>query len=82
MQSLLFDSSRRALAQSVGIGKVRFKDAPQRLASAAVHFRDPRMIIDIFIQKFPERPIRLSQFIAVTNKRRGLPAHVVCAVHA
>ena len=82
MQSLLLDSSHRAFAQSIGIGKVRFKNTPQHLASALVHFRDTRMVIDILIQKFPERAVRLGQFIAVTNKRRGLPAHVVCALHA
>ncbi len=82
MQPLLLDSSHRAFAQSIGIGKVCFKNAPQHLASALVHFRDARMVIDILILKFPERAVRLGQFIAVTNKRGGLPAKVVCALHA
>ena len=68
--------------ESIGIGKVRLENAPQHLASALVHFRHARMIIDILIQKFPERAVRFGQFIAVTNQRRGLPAHVVCALHA
>jgi hypothetical protein len=67
MQSLLFDSSHRALAQPVGIGKIRFKNAPQHLARAPIDFRNARMVIDILIQKFPKRRIRCGQFIAVTN---------------
>ncbi len=58
MQPLLLDSSHRAFAQPIGIGKVRFKNAPQHLASALVHLRDARMIINILIQKFPQRSIR------------------------
>src|SRR6476646_2076231 len=64
MQALLFDSSHRAFTQSIGIGKIPFENAPQHLASALVHFRDARMVIDILVQKFPERAVRLSQFIA------------------
>ena len=44
MQSLLFDSSHRPLAQPVGIGKIRFKNAPQHLACAPIHFRNARMV--------------------------------------
>ena len=82
MQSLLFDSSYCASPSLSGSARLSFKNAPQHLASAPVHFRDARMVVDILIQKFPERPIRFGQFIAVTNKRRGLLAYVVCALHA
>ena len=82
MQSLFLDTSHRAFAQLVGIGKVRYKNASQHLASALIHFRDARMVINILIQEFSERTIRRRQFVTVTNKRHGLTAHIVRALHA
>ena len=82
MQSLRFHSLRGRLAQPAWIDNVTFENLSQHLARALVHFRHARMIINILIQKFPQRAVRFEQFVAVANERRRLFAHIIGALHA
>ena len=79
MQSLRLHSLRGRLAKLAWIDNVAFENLSQHLARAPVHFRDARVIINILIQKFPERPVRFEQFVAVANERRRLLAHIIRA---
>ena len=58
MQSLVLNSPRGSIAEPLRIDKIRFKNASQHFAGAPVHFGYAGMIINVLIQKFPQRAIR------------------------
>ena len=80
MQTFLIDSFDGDITELARIGDVTFENFFQHLARTLVHFRYPRMIVNIRVKKFSERGIRLTEFCTVTNKRRRMLANVVSSL--
>ena len=73
MQPFALDPARSRISKPTRIEKITFEDFSQHLARAFVYLRHPRVVVNILIQKFPERAIGLRQFGAISNEDGQIP---------
>src|SRR6476659_807222 len=73
MQPFALDPSSCRIPEPARIEKVIFENFSQHFTGALVYLRYPGMVVDILIQKFPERAIGLCQFVTISNKHRLIP---------
>src|SRR5439155_1718424 len=73
MQPFALDPPSRRISKPVWIEQVTFENFSQHLARAFVYLRHPRVVINILIQKFPERAIGLCQIVTISNEDRLIP---------
>ena len=71
MQPFALDPSGCRIPEPARIEEVTFENFSQHLTGALVYLRHPGMVIDILIQKFPERAIGLCQFVTISNEQQG-----------
>src|SRR5438067_13924427 len=65
MQPFALDPPSRRIPKPARIKKVTFEDPSQHLTRSLVYLRHPRVVINILIQKFPERSIGLCQIVTI-----------------
>src|SRR5205823_3799068 len=73
MQPFALDPPRRRIPKSARIEKVTFENLPQHLTRALVYLRHSRVVVNILIQKLPERAIGLRQIVTISNEDRLIP---------
>src|SRR5439155_5024158 len=73
MQPFALDPPSRRIPKPARIKKVTFEDPSQHLTRSLVYLRHPRVVINILIQKFPERSIGLCQIVTISNEDRLIP---------
>jgi len=73
MQPFALDPSSCRIPEPARIEKVIFENFSQHFTGALVYLRYPGMVVDILIQKFPERAIGLCQFVTISNENRIIP---------
>src|SRR5260370_18539935 len=73
MQPFALDAPSCRIPEPARIEKVTFENSSQHLTGALVYLRHPGMVIDVLIQKFPERAIGLCQFVTISNEHRLIP---------
>src|SRR5438045_9093124 len=78
MQSFAFNPPRCGISEAARIQQITLEDSSQHFARALVHLRHPWMIVDVLIQKFPQRTIGACQFVTISNQSRLLPHIVSC----
>src|SRR5436305_14606410 len=73
MQPFALDPPSRRISKPVWIEQVTFENFSQHLARAFVYLRHPRVVINILIQKFPERAIGLCLIVTISTEDRLIP---------
>src|SRR6266581_9030940 len=73
MQPFALDPPSRRISKPAWIEQVTFENFSQHLTRAFVYLRHPRMVVDILIQKLPERAIGLCQIVTISNEDRLIP---------
>ena len=81
VQAVGGDAFRGGVAEQFWPREVGLENIAQQRTGALVRTRHARMVVEVRVEKFPQRAVRLEQRGAVADERRGLAAHVVGARH-